>query len=415
MLRNQTIRWDAVSVSPSLRVGVSTQIKLTTFGQNMPKFVPMFSVYVHFPFCAQVCSYCDFAVLQGSGRLQEQFAALLLQETHLRWPRDAAKQAPRTMYWGGGTPTELQPQRMVHLGEEFKRLGILQEDLAEFTVESNPESTTEEHIQALHGLGVDRWSLGIQTFEARLLRQLGRRASPEQNRQALQRLLATGKRLSVDLMFSLPGQSPEGFLRDLQEAVDAGVSHVSFYGLEIHSNTLLGQQVRKGRIVAPDDQYAQFYRSGVALLESQGIVRYEVSNFAKVGQESLHNRNYWERGEYLGLGPGAHSFLKGVRWAAPRRFMEWGRWVEAGCPLADMEKDPIGSREALMELVWLGLRQQNGFEINSIQNQFGDALDWSAVHRFEEQGWLMQEHGFLRLVGEGWIYMDQVVSRILKD
>lgn len=279
----------------------------------------------------------------------------------------------------------------------------------------NPESTTEDRIQVLRGLGVHRYSLGAQSFHGELLSQLGRQASAPQTLDAMNRLLATGSRLSLDFMFCLPGQSLEMFLKDLETACSAGVSHISFYGLEVHSNTFLGQQVRKGITSVSDRQYAEFYRQGVQYLESQGLFRYEVSNFSRPGQESIHNRSYWDRGDYLGLGPGAHSFLSGIRMAAPRKLMDWQKWVAVGCPQNGMELDPIGIPESLLESVWLGLRQTKGLDLEAIQQRFGDKIDLQALERFSQKGWIELGSGTTRLVGEGWIFMDQVVAGLLKD
>lgn len=376
----------------------------------------MIPVYVHFPFCARICSYCDFAVLQGSERLQKNFAQHLLEEARLRWGRvNQTTSSARTLYWGGGTPSELSGHLLGDIGREFRKIGLLGESCEEFTVELNPESTTEDRLQVLGDLGVHRFSLGAQSFHAKLLNQLGRQASALQTLDAMHRLLATKMRLSLDFMFCLPGQSLDMFLKDLETACSAGVSHISFYGLEVHSNTLLGQQVRKGITHVSDQHYAEFYRQGVQYLESQGLFRYEVSNFSRPGQESIHNRSYWERGDYLGLGPGAHSFLGGIRMAAPRKLLDWQKWVSVGCPDEGMELDPIGVPEALLETVWLGLRQSKGLDMGEIQQRFGDKINRKALDRFSQKGWIENLAGKIALIGEGWIFMDQVVAGLLEE
>jgi len=367
----------------------------------------MFSLYLHIPFCARVCAYCDFAVLQGSSRIHQRFVDLVLREAGIRHLRDAGARTPETVYWGGGTPTELSPTHLLGLGNAFRQQGLIAQGMREFTVECNPESISEERISTLLDLGVDRWSLGVQSFEPGLLERIGRRGDPDVARLALQRLVKTGGRVSADLMFSLPGQTVPMFLRDLNEIADVGVGHISFYGLTVEKRTLLGQWESKGIIEIPEEIYADCYQQGTSLLSKRGIHRYEVSNYCKDGQESLHNRNYWERGEYLGLGPGAHSFLNSVRWAAPRSFPRWAEWVEAGCPLSGMEQDLVGPEESLIEEIWLALRQTKGLDLKRFP------LNPTALQPYLDKGWLVKCNNIVRVEGEGWIFLDQIVQKLI--
>ncbi|HSQ40655.1 MAG TPA: radical SAM family heme chaperone HemW [Fibrobacteraceae bacterium] len=371
--------------------------------------------YVHVPFCAKVCAYCDFAVLAAPERVKERYIRLLLQEAGLRWHREAKGRAFQTAYLGGGTPTELSAAQLERLLSGLRDSRFLQVPFKEFTAECNPESTTQDRLSVLQAAGVDRFSIGIQSFHSSLLQRMGRRATPEQSLEALQRLLSLRQRVTADLLFAAPDQSIDAFLSDLDLLVSQGVGHISFYGLNVVSHTLLGQQVARGEIHVPEDLYAQFYLQGVRYLDSKGIHRYEVSNFSRTRQESLHNLNYWHRGEYLGVGPGAHSFLDGVRSATPRTFARWADWVESGCPREGMELDPLGEEEERVEWIWLGLRLAEGLNLEAYQRRFGRSLEARLWEKAERDGFLERRSGCLHLVGEGWIWMDRIVRELISD
>jgi oxygen-independent coproporphyrinogen-3 oxidase len=373
----------------------------------------MIGFYLHVPFCAKVCAYCDFAVLAAPLRVQRRYVELAQREAQIRWSRDAKNQSIRTVYLGGGTPTELQATDLGGLLDGMRAIGLIPPGLAEFSVECNPENLTEDRLATLAENGVDRFSLGVQTLSPRLLEAVGRKSDPDISRAAVERLVKTGSRVSCDLMFSLPGQSVSQFLADLEELTSMGVGHASFYGLSVEGNTLLGQQVSRGDVLAPDDLYADFYRQGVASLESKGIFRYEVSNFSRPGQEGIHNRSYWERREYLGIGPGAHSFLGGVRMGAPKAFSRWASWVEEGCPIAGMSLDPIGPAEARVEAIWLGLRQSAGLDLLAFEEEFSKGLDPKRWREFELADQVRIQDGRLQITGEGFCWIDRIVQTLL--
>jgi len=375
----------------------------------------MFSLYVHVPFCAQVCAYCDFPVLRGSERLHVRYVELVLRELEIRHNQALLGRVAQTVYLGGGTPTELSVSNLQVLLRGIDATGILAPNLLEYTVECNPETALPDRLDMLAKYGVGRWSLGVQSFRDDILTRIGRKGRALESRQAIRNLSQMPGRLSCDLMFDLPGQTVPDFLEDLEE-VKASAGHVSFYGLAVEPRTLLGQQVSRGIVSVEDDAYADFYRQGVASLALDGVYRYEVSNFARIGEEGIHNRNYWERGEYLGVGPGAHSFYDGVRWSAPRAFARWAEWVEAGCPIAGMEQDPVLGESIAMEHVWLSLRQSVGLPLLSLwEYGISPAKLEKAIQPYIAQGWLVKSADQLRLSGDGWVFMDRVVRSILEQ
>lgn len=340
-----------------------------------------------------------------------EYVALLAQELQTRAPHGLA--AIRTAYLGGGTPSvlpsDLLETLLTHLSEQGLR------NLDEFTMEFNPEQVDASRIAVARRSGVDRFSLGLQSLDDALLRTLGRRHDSACALDAWDVLRESGFRSgSVDLMFDLPGQTLSGFLEGLESVIARQPHHVSFYGLGVEPTTLLGQKVARGEWVQDESLYAPMYTEAIHLLDKQGLKRYEVSNCALPGHESAHNRAYWQRIPYLGVGPGAHSFLDGVRSAGPSHYARWKDWVLAGCPAHGMELDvPDASAQAL-ETLWLALRCAEGLDVAAYFQNTGHKLERAHWNDYGEKGWLELRQGRLCLVGEGWIWMDTIVTTLLQ-
>lgn len=369
----------------------------------------MLALYLHIPFCAQVCHYCDFAVLRAPHRMHHEFIQLLAKELALRAPQGLAD--VQTAYLGGGTPSVLAPHELRELLSllHHQGLGALQE----FSMEFNPDQVHSDLIEvALQG-GVNRYSMGLQSLDDSMLSFLGRTHTADQGLKAWDLLAQSGFRTgSVDLMFNLPGQSLNRFLEDVKRVLERSPQHVSFYGLSVERNTLLGQKVSKGQWVVEEELYAPMYQGAIAILSATGLHRYEVSNCAIPGHESLHNQVYWQRKPYLGVGPGAHSFLQGVRLSGPRHYAQWREWVLAGCPHSGLECDPLDRNAQMMECIWLSLRCESGLDLQAFAHEFGGSLPPQAWEPYVQKGWLVYESGRLRLMGEGWLFMDSVVSSL---
>ena len=382
--------------------------------------VSMGGLYVHIPFCKRICGYCDFVTVAGSARLFNEYVDLLLREAEMRMPFGNSGEKPfSTAYFGGGTPSALPVPEFSRLVRGLESLGIDFARLDEVDFECNPDSASPEILENARSLGVNRFSLGLQTFDDALLASIGRLGSAEENREALLRVVdfakKTGGRASADLMFWLPGQTLERFESDVAELARSGIGHVSFYGLSVGANTVLGKRLSNGKISLDDDLYPRMYEAGVRILESFGIERYEVSNFARAGEESLHNRNYWLSGTYLGLGPGAHGFDGRVRTAAPARYADWKRWVEASCPDAGLVKDPIGERERAEEKIWLSLRMREGLDLQVLESEGLPKISGQKIERWVSRGFLSRDGSRIKLCGRGWIMMDSVVADLLPD
>lgn len=376
----------------------------------------MKGLYVHVPFCSKICGYCDFSTVAAAPRLFAEYVDLVLREAELRM---GSGEEFRTVYFGGGTPSVLPISELKRLISGLENLGIDFGNLDEVDLEGNPDSLSKEFLEAAHGLGVNRFSLGIQTFQDELLKRIGRRGSAAQARRALEDLVEFSQKANVrataDLMFSLPGQRLENFAEDVRELAQSGIGHVSFYGLILNSHTVLGRLHEKGSFEIDEDLYPKMYETGVGILHEFGIKRYEVSNFARVGEESVHNRNYWLRGEYLGLGPGAHSFGGSFRRANPFRYLGWKRWIESLCPESGQELDKIGSKERIDEKIWLSLRLREGLDFESLEREEGFRLSQSKVERWISKGFLELCGSRIALKGHGWLWMDRIVEDLLPD
>ncbi len=379
-------------------------------------FLEMLGLYIHIPFCEKICDYCDFFTIQGPDRLHVEYLDLLSQEISAFSERHpGALEQVETLYLGGGTPSILSSEKLARLFSILDSAGVPLWRLKESTMEFNPESCDWERLAVALENGVTRASLGLQTLRPELLQAVGRRHTPEAGLAALELLLSQENlRVTADLMFNLPGQTVAQFLKDLDRLSAYPLGHISFYGLKVDPRTRLGHRLEKGELQVDEDLYGDMYRKGVELLESRGFERYEVSNFARPVEDSLHNQNYWRRGEYLAFGPSANAYFEGVRFHAPDRYPEWRRYVQAGCPESLLSKDPIGHDEQVAELIQLSLRTKYGLDIDALQ-QLGVRLSEKTVSRWMERGFLKRQGPHLVLEGDGWLFMDSVVADLYSN
>lgn len=338
-------------------------------------------LYVHVPFCARICPYCDFAVTRGGQERRAAFVRALVREVTLAapvWRERAGAEPFDTVYFGGGTPSLLDP------GEVEAVLGALRERLpvapeARLFLEANPEDVTPERLAALRELGVATLSLGVQSFDPAALKLLGRRHRPEDARRAVERALEAGfPTVSVDLIFGLPAaaQGADALRRDLETVVALGPHHVSCYQLTIHEGTPFARGVERGVIrELPDPAQRARYELVLEVLAASDYTPYEVSSFARASEDgadhrSAHNRKYWDHTPYLGLGPSAHSFDGRRRWWNERDLGAWEGRVRAGeWPVAGVEG--LGTEELALETVMLGLRTADGVDLARFRERFG--------------------------------------------
>ena len=403
----------------------------------------MLGLYIHIPFCKKICDYCDFATIQAPERLYVEYLDLLEKEIRCFAARNRAVDARNsaavfsavappaatptaaapcaalsqveTLYLGGGTPSILPPELLDRLFQLLKTAGVPLKTLKEATLEFNPESCTADRLQVALENGITRASLGLQTFRPQLLTAVSRTHSVEQGLAALDLLTKTPNlEVSADLMFNLPGQSQTDFLEDLERLSAFPLNHISFYGLKVDPRSRLGFRIARGELYVDEDLYAPMYREGVDLLANRGFDRYETSNFAKPGHESLHNLNYWQRGEYLAFGPSAHGFYNGVRFSSPEKYAPWRDYVNAGCPTEGLSLDPIGPEERIAEYIQLSLRTKYGLNAATLAS-YGAKISEKSIVRWESCGFLKRTQNGMVLVNDGWLFMDRVVEDLYSN
>ena len=370
----------------------------------------MLGLYIHVPFCAKICDYCDFHAFSAPEWLQLEYLELISREMTVFAERHPGVfSRVETLYIGGGTPSVLSPERLAKLFGIVAGAGVNMGALKEATMEFNPESCDAERISVAQESGITRASLGLQTLSDDLLSRVGRRHDVATGRQALDLLLSQrGLRVNADLMFNLPGQGIDDMLSDIDWLTDRPLGHVSFYGLKVDPTRRLGRRIAKGEESVDEDLYADMYLRGVEKLESREFVRYETSNFARIGEESLHNLNYWQRGEYLAFGPSAHGYFGGVRFSAPEKYAPWREYVKGGCPDSALMLDRLSPEDEIAEIIQLSLRTKYGLPLDALKER-GVAIAPQAIERWISRGYLEQAQGVIRLVGEGWLFMDTVV------
>jgi putative oxygen-independent coproporphyrinogen III oxidase len=367
------------------------------------------SVYVHAPFCVRRCFYCDFAVQVRREGDVEAWSEALAGELRgvgaegvfeLAWPLD-------TLYVGGGTPSLLGPAAMDALAGVLGAERVRGDGL-EWTAEANPESLTGEVATAWKAAGLNRLSLGVQSFDRDVLRWMGRMHGPEGAVEAVDVARAAGfENLSIDLIFGVPGRLGRSWRDDLERALTLDVGHVSLYGLSVERGTPLGRAVAAGSEAPVDEeQYRAEYLTAAQLLTGAGYLHYELSNFARPGLESRHNAAYWDGTPYLGLGNGAHSYAHPLRRWNVRDWSEYATRAAAGT-IPEAEREEVDAAAVRLERLWLGLRTRTGLDLDGLPPAAVDVAG-----RWVDAGWARASEGRLRLTAEGWLLLDRLAVEL---
>jgi len=375
-------------------------------------------IYVHFPFCLSKCAYCDFASapIEASGGMAaaRRYLDALSIELDLRAASAEFRGiALDSVYLGGGTPTVLPAEWLAEMMSRIAARFALAEG-AERTAEANPGTVDEAKVQALLAAGVNRMSLGVQSFSDDVLRLLGRCHTADEASDAIAAVRAAGCRnLNIDLIYGVPTQSAEDWRETLQRALAARPEHVSAYGLSVEEGTPLAAAVESGELADIDqDLYGDMYQAARDVLTGAGYVHYEISNFALPGFECRHNRRYWAADEYLGLGASAHSHRRGVRWNNCRDVVVYASMLEAGVlPVARAER--LGARAHLGEVLMLGLRRGEGVSEAEIAERCGVApgeVFAEEIRDLSQRGLLIAEDGRLRVPQDAWLVSNEVLS-----
>lgn len=376
------------------------------------------SIYLHFPFCKNHCSYCDFYKELYVQKTEQQFYASLIKETELasRQFGDTFKEI-QTIFIGGGTPSmsnlDLFERWLETLGKYFHI-----PDGIEFSLEANPESINVDNLKRLKQLGVTRPTFGLQSFNPEMLNLLTRRHNPHDSQQAIYLTNALGyKTFGVDLIFGVPTQTSRMLSADIDHMLDLNPPHISFYQLTLEEGTLLAKQVADGELAMPEPELlGAMYQGGCKKLTDAGYERYEVSSFAKPGHECRHNIGYWEGRDYLGLGPSAHSFINNERFYNLPNLSEYIKAIDNN--ELPRVKDESGVQERMTEAIYLGLRTQWGVSRADFAKRFGrsldETIDSNQISMLVESGHLENSDDRIKLTDHGVLVADEITKRLLK-
>ena len=359
-------------------------------------------LYVHVPFCARRCSYCDFAIAVRRAVPSGAYVDAVLAEWAARLDDEPWRDLPRldTIYFGGGTPSRLAPEAIGRLIAGFSARRAIAPG-AEITLEANPDDVTPAAATAWRAAGVNRISLGVQSFDPAVLAWMHRTHTADQVPAAVDTLRAAGiDNISLDLIFALPASLGRRWAQDLDRALALGPDHLSLYGLTVEPRTPLGRWAARGEPAAGDeDSYAQEFLATHGRLAAEGWDHYEVSNASRPARRAVHNAAYWRRAPFLGLGPSAHSGAGAERWWNVR---EWEAYRTAAPDRRVAGHEQLDGTAVRLEELYLGLRTREGLPPGRVHPT--DTAAWT------EAGWAVVEGGRLRLTGEGWLRLDGLVG-----
>ncbi|MCC7141579.1 MAG: radical SAM family heme chaperone HemW [Candidatus Eisenbacteria bacterium] len=384
---------------------------------DAPPYGP--GIYVHVPFCRNLCSYCDFYVVIGRPEARASFVSDLQREMALV-VRDARFREVRfqTLFFGGGTPSLLSGEEFAAVVADLRAHFDL-DPQAEISVEANPDSLDAEKLAAYRTAGVTRVSVGVQSTRQDELVRMERPHGPDDVRRAFEAMRAAGiPGTALDLIYGLPDSDSERFGETLRTALSFGPDHVSAYLLTLPEKSKLARALRAGDGTLPtDENAAEQYELLCRELPAAGLRQYEISNFARPGFESRHNQNYWVGGDYLGLGPAAHSHQAGRRWANPRSLHRW-RQAVTGDTLAWCEEERIDQAGRAAEMIFLGLRRVLGIDLGELEPQLDEDARRrlrARIEQLEREGLLLCAEGRLRLTPRAYLLSNWVMSELLLE
>ena len=370
------------------------------------------SAYVHIPFCTQICYYCDFSKVFIKNQPVDAYLKALIREFESYHVRNL-----RTLYIGGGTATSITAQQLDYLLSQLsKNLNL--DYLEEFTIEANPGDLTEDKIAVLKNSAVNRISLGVQTFDDRQLRQIGRSHNEAQIYSTIDNLKSAGfENISIDLIYSLPGQTMENLKDNVAKALSLGIPHLSLYSLILENHTVFMNKMRRGKLNLPtEDIEAEMFEYIISEMEANGFEHYEISNFTKPGFESRHNLMYWDNEEYFGCGAGASGYLDGIRYRNRGPIQHYLKGVDEGN--ARLSEEKLAIHEMMEEELFLGLRKKTGVSIKKFEEKFGLSFEktyGSVVSDLKNQGLLVAEDGRVRMTKRGLFLGDTVAEKFIME
>ena len=370
------------------------------------------SAYVHIPFCTQICYYCDFSKVFIKNQPVDSYLEHLLEEFH-----SYDIQKLRTLYIGGGTPTALSaPQLEVLLDGLTKNLDL--SVLEELTIEANPGDLDADKIAVLKNSAVNRVSLGVQTFDNKMLKKIGRSHLEQDIYENIDRLKLAGfHNVSIDLIYALPGQTMDQVKENVAKAIGLDIPHMSLYSLILENHTVFMNRMRRGKLPLPKEELeAEMFEYIITELERAGFELYEISNFSKPGFESRHNLMYWANAEYYGIGAGASGYVDGVRYKNHGPIRHYLSAVEEGN--ARITEEHLSQKEQMEEEMFLGLRKKSGVSMTRFEEKFQcsfDGLYGEIVRDLIQQGLMQVDGDRVRMTKKGLFLGDTVAERFILE
>ncbi|SUN46839.1 coproporphyrinogen III oxidase [Streptococcus equi subsp. equi] len=370
------------------------------------------SAYVHIPFCTQICYYCDFSKVFIKNQPVDAYLEALIKEFE-----SYQISSLKTLYIGGGTPTAITAKQLDYLLSHLQQ-HLQLDQLEEFTIEANPGDLTEDKIAVLRQSAVNRISLGVQTFNDKQLKQIGRSHTEAQIYATIASLKEAGfQNISIDLIYALPGQTIQQVKENVAKALSLDIPHLSLYSLILEHHTVFMNKMRRGKLHLPtEDLEAEMFEYIISEMESSGFEHYEISNFTKPGFESRHNLMYWNNDEYFGCGAGASGYLNGIRYRNRIPIQHYLKAVADGN--ARLSEEVLTKEEMMEEELFLGLRKKSGVSVSRFQEKFGLSFEsryGSVVRELQAQGLLVKDKDFVRMTKKGLFLGDSVAEKFILD
>ena len=371
-------------------------------------------IYIHIPFCASKCGYCDFYSLAGCDRLMPKYQDALVEHIRESYPAFKSRYID-TVYFGGGTPSFYGADRLIELWDELRASGCVLKD-CEVTLEANPDSTVYRELARLRREGFNRLSMGVQSANNDLLKLIGRRHNWKQCEVAMSTAREAGfDNVSVDLIYGLPSQTRSDWADTLMRVIELRPEHISCYGLTLEPGTPMYEKYNGSQILPGDDEQADMYLYAVETLEHYGYRQYEISNFAIPGYESRHNMRYWRLQDYIGFGAGAHSCVDGARYSYIRDADMYIVGVLRDLDIVD-EYSAISDVERGSEYIMLGMRTVMGIEKDEYAQHY--RADFAPIEKalrvFEKKGWTVCSDGRWHFTAQGFLLSNLLIGALLE-
>lgn len=373
-------------------------------------------LYIHIPYCRNKCLYCDFYSAGLRIARWDDYIMALLNE--LKERKEEISDEFSTIYFGGGTPSLIPPEKFIALVSGLKSL-VKIESKNEFTIEVNPEDVNSENIDAWLKMGVNRISLGVQSLDDDSLKLIGRRHDSDSALIALEKLKKNFENISVDVMFGIPGQTLNSYINTLESLSKFKPEHISTYSLMLEEGTAMTHLCKRNKIVLPEENdWIEMYEFTLSFLKENGYNRYEISNFSLPGKESKHNSLYWKGLPYLGIGPGAHSYDgASIRRANPadlKKYISSFREDKKGDDFYLEER--LTEKELREEMIMTRLRMAKGLDLKEFKERFGEKSQKNLLQnslRFIQSGDLKEKDGFLFFTDRGFFISDSILVELI--